>query len=106
MLSAFDRRVIAAWAQGTFRNDRRSPRIAVVGNCQSRGIAYGMKLLLPNGAVDCYPLVQRSLTTVERLASILKNYDFTFCIDFPVGFVRGAIPTRCGSASGASRAFR
>jgi Polysaccharide biosynthesis enzyme WcbI len=101
MLSALDRQVIAAWAQRTFRNDRRSPSIAVVGNCQSRGIAYGIKLLLPHGAVDYYQLQPRSLTTIERLADSLKNYDFTFCSDFPGGFVRGgdsdALRERVGS---------
>jgi Polysaccharide biosynthesis enzyme WcbI len=89
MISSLDRHLFAAWTERTFGKITGNPRIAVVGNCQTAGIAYGMKVLLPRGGIDFYQVQPRSLTSVERLAATLKTYDFAFCADFPSGFVRG-----------------
>jgi Polysaccharide biosynthesis enzyme WcbI len=89
MLSALDRQIFTAWTQRTFRRETRSPRIAIVGNCQALGVAYGVKLLLPRGAVDIYQVQPGTLTSIKSLAATLTNYEHVFCSDFPSGFVRG-----------------
>ncbi len=89
MLSALDRKIVATWTRRIFRGETRSPRIAIVGNCQTLGVAYGMKILLPDGAIDFYQVQPRTWASIELLAVTLKNYDFAFCCDFPDGFVRG-----------------
>ena len=89
MLSALDRKIFVTWTRGTFRREKRNPRIAIVGNCQTLGVAYGMKVLVPDGAIDFYQVQPRTWASIELLAETLKNYDYAFCCDFPNGFVRG-----------------
>ena len=89
MLSALDRKIFVTWTRGTFRREKRNPRIAIVGNCQTLGVAYGMRILLPDGAIDFYQVQPRTWASIELLAETLKNYDYAFCCDFPNGFVRG-----------------
>src|SRR5438552_1523940 len=89
MLSALDRQIFAAWSRRRFRSDTRSPRAAVVGACQSVGVGYGLRLLLPQAAVDIYQVLPGTLLGIERLAGTLRNYDLVFSSEFPSGFVRG-----------------
>jgi hypothetical protein len=61
MFSALDRQVFATWAQRKFRTETRSPRIAIVGTCQSVGVGYSVRLLLPQAAVDIYQVIPGTL---------------------------------------------
>jgi hypothetical protein len=70
-------------------SDARSPRIAVVGNCQNFGIAYGMQLLMPQAHVDRFTIVRKGLASLQQLANVLKTYDYVFSLDFPDGYLRG-----------------
>lgn len=90
MLSPLDRQVFAVRARARlFRGKPAGPRIAIVGNCQGAGVAYGLSLLIPEAGIDFYEVHPRTLTSVDRLAAILKSYDLAFCGDFPRGFLRG-----------------
>lgn len=66
----------------------RAPRLAVVGNCQSFGYAFGMKLLAPEAQVDRYALVGRTLADLKTLTRALKTYDAVFAQDFFGGLLR------------------
>ncbi len=94
MFSQIDRQVIRALASPLLAKLRRKPspsgpRIAVIGNCQSYGVAYAMKLLDPTATVDHYSAITPSITNIERLARVLSAYDRVFSQDFPPGIVRG-----------------
>ena len=65
------------------------PRIAVVGNCQSFGVAYAMKVLDPSATVDHYSMIARARSTMGLFAKTLETYDYVFSHDFPDGHVRG-----------------
>ena len=65
------------------------PRLAVVGNCQSYGIAYGMKVLAPSAQVDHYSVVHKTLANIDWLAKTLERYDHVFMQNFPPGIVKG-----------------
>lgn len=89
MLRLLDRQVAAFWAR-RFRGRRLpSPRIAVAGGCQAFGVAYGMRLLLPEAQVDHFTVDPGTITDIGMLGRVLDDYDFSFCSDFPKGFVRG-----------------
>jgi len=64
-------------------------RIAVVGNCQSYGIAYGMKLLTPSAQIDPYSVIGKTMVNIELLARTLQGYDHVFMQNFPPGIVKG-----------------
>lgn len=58
-------------------------RIALVGNCQSFGYAFGVKLLTPEAEVDRFALLAQSKwVDLKRLVSVLKTYDVVFSQDF------------------------
>jgi hypothetical protein len=88
MLSALDRQVVATWYQRRRGRVSGSPRLAIVGNCQSPGIAYAARLLLPDAAVDVFMFSPGCLTSIRRLAATLKTYDFVFCSEFGNGIFR------------------
>jgi hypothetical protein len=65
------------------------PRIAVVGNCQSFGIAYAMRLLDLEAEVAQFSIVSKSWTDMRTLARTLQTYDHVFAQDFAPGYLRG-----------------
>ncbi|QGM47025.1 WcbI family polysaccharide biosynthesis putative acetyltransferase [Methylocystis heyeri] len=69
--------------------EEAGPRIAVVGNCQSFGVAYAMKLLDPTARVDHYSAVAKALADIDLLAGTLAGYDYVFTQDFPAHIVKG-----------------
>lgn len=89
MLSEIDRQIAHVWRRRLLGREKGAPRIAVVGNCQSFGIAYGMKLLLPSAQVDRFTIVRKGLADLKLLARTLSNYDHVFSLEFQPGFVRG-----------------
>lgn len=69
---------------------RRPPgrRVAVVGNCQSFGYAFAVKLFDPALSVDRFALVAPSWTDGPRLRDALAEYDLVFCQDFGRNLLR------------------
>ncbi|MFV0279283.1 MAG: WcbI family polysaccharide biosynthesis putative acetyltransferase [Rhodoblastus sp.] len=89
MLSEIDHQILHVLGRRLLGRDKGAPRIAVVGNCQSFGIAYGMKLLIPQAHIDRFTIVRKGVTTLDRLAKTLGRYDHVFSLEFQPGFVRG-----------------
>ncbi|MDE2364412.1 MAG: hypothetical protein KGM42_17180 [Hyphomicrobiales bacterium] len=89
MLSEIDRQLLHVWRRRLLKKDKGAPRIAVVGNCQSFGIAYGMKLLIPQAQVDRFTIVRKGVADLGFLARTLATYDHVFSLEFQQGFLRG-----------------
>lgn len=99
MLSQIDKQIIRSWyrhlieprlAELTGRKSRLTgPRIAVIGNCQSFGLAYAMKLLLPAARVEHFSAIGKTYADIELLAKTLATYDHVFSHEFLSGQVRG-----------------
>ena len=95
MISQIDKQIIRTWSASLLaprisgRGTSNGPRIAVVGNCQSYGVAYAMKLLDPTARVDHYSAVAKSQASIGLLARTLATYDHVFSQDFPANIVRG-----------------
>jgi hypothetical protein len=89
LLNILDRRVIASLRDRSLRRPGSAPRIAVVANCQSFGVAYAMKLLNLDATVHRFPVIFKSWIGVKTLARTLKLYDFVFFQPFGPGYVRG-----------------
>lgn len=99
MFSQIDRQILKCWrqyliepriAKCTGRVLRNTgPRIAVVGNCQSFGVAYAMKVLDPSATVDHYSVIGHSRANMDLFARTLATYDHVFTHEFLDGHVRG-----------------
>ncbi len=94
MLSQIDKQILRAHVRPRLyrllgRAPAAGPRIAVIGNCQSYGIAYAMKVFSPCAQVDHYSAVQKTLANIDRLATTLERYDHVFLQNFPAGIVKG-----------------
>jgi hypothetical protein len=99
MFSQIDKQVMRSWiqlvaeprlAKLTGRKLRATgPRIAVVGNCQSFGIAYAMKLLAPAAAVHHYSVVARARTNFDLFCKTMDTYDYVFSHEFHQGYIPG-----------------
>lgn len=95
MLSQLDKEIIRSWSRHAIapriariagRPKREDgPRIAVAGNCQSYGVAYGMKLLEPLATVDRFSVIGHSRASLGRLAKTLATYDYVFAHEFLPG---------------------
>nr|WP_183503527.1 WcbI family polysaccharide biosynthesis putative acetyltransferase [Methylobacterium brachythecii] len=59
---------------------RGGPRIAVIGNCQARGVARSLEVLLPEAAVTLVPTgqISRRARTLRAFADGLARYDHVF----------------------------
>jgi len=71
------------------KSQRKGPRIAVIGNCQSYGVAYAIKVMHPTATVDHYSAIGKTLLDVEVFARTLQTYDHVFSHEFPGGHVKG-----------------
>ncbi len=76
MFSLLDRQIARHWRDrklGRNKADgaKTGRRVAVVGNCQSFGYAFALKLFDPALTVDRYPLVAPSLTDLKTLRAPL-----------------------------------
>ena len=69
MISQIDKQIVRSWGAALLApvsplsraaEAANGPRIAVIGNCQSYGVAYAMKLLDPTARVDHYSAVAKS----------------------------------------------
>jgi hypothetical protein len=89
LLPSLDRQVITSWRKRALNRRPSGPRIAVVGPCQSFGVAYAMKLLDLEAEIDRFSIVSKSWTDTKMLARTLETYDYVFCQDFAPGYIRG-----------------
>src|SRR5947209_1544665 len=88
-LSSLDRRVAATLKAAAAKQPGSGPRIAIVGECQSFGVAYAAQLLNLDAIVHRFPVHIRSRTDLKTLARALRSYDHVLLQDFPEGVVRG-----------------
>ena len=99
MLTQVDRQILKSWrqyaiepriAKFTGRVMRNTgPRIAIIGNCQSFGVAYAMKVLDPSATVDHFSMIARARSTMGLFVKTLETYDYVLSHDFLDGHVRG-----------------
>jgi len=94
MLSQIDKQILRAHLLPRVnkllgRAPAGGPRLAVVGNCQSYGIAYAMKVLAPSAQVDHFSAISKTFANIELLAKTLQGYDHVFMQNFPPGIVKG-----------------
>jgi hypothetical protein len=99
MLSQLDKQIVRSWRQYLIAphleklsrrtKARTGPRIAVLGNCQSFGVAYAMKVLDPSATVDHFTVIGRVRANLSTLAKTLQTYDHVFSHLFPKGHVKG-----------------
>ncbi|AYO84541.1 WcbI family polysaccharide biosynthesis putative acetyltransferase [Methylobacterium brachiatum] len=70
---------------------RDGPAIAVLGNCQARGIAQAMRLLAPKSPVRYLPMgsLKRDHGHVDGLIRTLRSHDHVFSQAFPAGLIPG-----------------
>jgi len=97
--SQIDRQIEKSWRQYlveprlakiTGRRLRNTgPRIAVIGNCQSFGVAYAMKLMDPSASVDHFSVIGRSRANMSLFARTMETYDYVFTHDFTEGHISG-----------------
>jgi hypothetical protein len=98
MISQIDKQIIRSWHSHLVapqldkllgrRAAQRGPRIAVVGNCQSYGVAYAMKLLAPAATVDHFSAIGKSFATTRLFAKTLDTYDYVFSHEYEDGHIR------------------
>lgn len=64
------------------------PRIAVIGNCQAKGVAEALRILLPGARVRLIPMstLGRRAGGLDAFAATLGDCDHVFCQPFPAGF--------------------
>lgn len=82
MISLLDRQIARHWRDKALRRTKPGRRVAVVGNCQSFGYAFAVKLFDPALQVDRYPLVAPSLADLKTLRTALADYDIVLAQDF------------------------
>lgn len=70
---------------------RDGPRIAVLGNCQARGVAQAMRLFAPNSPVLFVPMgtLARDHGHIDALLSTFAGCDHVFSQVFPAGLIPG-----------------
>ncbi len=70
---------------------RTGPSIAILGNCQARGIAQAMRLLAPTSPVRYLPIgtLKREHGDLQGLARTLNAHDIAFSQFFPKGLLAG-----------------
>ncbi|WP_375457045.1 WcbI family polysaccharide biosynthesis putative acetyltransferase [uncultured Methylobacterium sp.] len=70
---------------------RKGPRIAVLGNCQARGVAQAMRLFAPDSPVRFVPMgtLARDHGHIDGLLATFSTYDHVFSQSFPAGLIPG-----------------
>jgi hypothetical protein len=80
-----------AWRRGPSRD---GPSIAVIGNCQGRGVARSIELLCPGSRVTSLPTarLRRDFRDAETLARALSGHDLVVAQVLPDGLLPGGFP--------------
>lgn len=75
---------------------RDGPRIAVVGNCQARGVAAAVEVLVPQARVTLMPLgrLRRDHASIEALMRTYAGFDHVFTQAVPPSFLPAGDYTR------------
>ncbi|WP_379002557.1 WcbI family polysaccharide biosynthesis putative acetyltransferase [Methylobacterium iners] len=70
---------------------RLGPKIAVIGNCQARGVAQAMRLMAPQSPVTFVPMatLRQDYGDADGLARSLSGYDHVFSQFFPPDLIPG-----------------
>ena len=89
MLSKYDRRVLRMRVRQLTTRRPSGPRIAVVANCQSFGIAYAMDMLVEGATVEPIQILLNNRTTPRLLAKVLSDYDYVFGLRYISNHLRG-----------------
>ncbi len=97
MFSQIDKQIVRSWRELLIdphlakllggRPRSKGPRIAVVGNCQSFGVAYAMKLLDPTADVHHFSVVAKARASFDLFCKTLETYDYVFSHEFQPGYV-------------------
>jgi hypothetical protein len=105
MLTQVDKQILKSWrqyaiepriAKFTGRVMRNTgPRIAIIGNCQSFGVAYAMKVLDPSATVDHYSMIARARSTMGLFVKTLETYDYVLSHDFLTAMRGGGSEELC-----------
>ncbi|WP_336485255.1 WcbI family polysaccharide biosynthesis putative acetyltransferase [Methylobacterium nigriterrae] len=76
---------------GAEESGRTGPRIAVIGNCQARGVAQAMRLLAPTSPVRFIQMawLKREHGHIDNLARTLAGFDHVYSQQFPGGLIPG-----------------
>ena len=78
---------------GTWDHDpsRKGPRIAVMGNCQARGVAQALRVLAPEAQVVLLPMgrLTRDHRSLAAFSAALRGYDHVFVMPFAGFFPDG-----------------
>jgi len=90
MLSEYDRRVLKMRLRQIAGRRPSGPRIAVVANCQTFGIAYAMDLLVEGATVEPIQILLGNRTTPDLLARVLRDYDHVFALRHISNHLKGA----------------
>ncbi|GJE61541.1 WcbI family polysaccharide biosynthesis putative acetyltransferase [Methylobacterium trifolii] len=81
-----------AWrAKAPEETGRGGPAIAVIGNCQARGVAQAMRLFAPESPVRFVPMgtLKRDHGHMDGLVRLLAGHDHVFSQSFPQGLIPG-----------------
>ncbi|BAU90800.1 hypothetical protein MPPM_2195 [Methylorubrum populi] len=82
--------VSRSWAgrRGSEEVAPNGPRIAVIGNCQAKGVAEAVRVLAPGARVRLIPMstLGRRGQGLDGFAATLKDCDHVFSQPFPAGF--------------------
>ncbi len=75
---------------------RTGPSIAILGNCQARGIAQAMRLLAPRSPVRYLSMgtLKRDHGNLDGLVRTLRSHDHVFSQSFPAGLLPGGDSAR------------
>ncbi len=79
------------WRAKAADDGRKGPSIAVLGNCQGRGVAQAMRLLAPGSPVRYLSMgtLRRDHGTLDGLAATLAGFDHVYSQAFPGGLLPG-----------------
>ncbi len=97
MFSQIDKQIVRSWRQLLIdphvtkllghKSGAKGPRIAVIGNCQSFGVAYAMKLLDPTADIHHFSVVARARASFDLFCKTLETYDYVFSHEFQPGYI-------------------
>jgi len=84
-------RAFPGWRKGRTARPRDGVRIAVIGNCQARGIVPALRILAPRAEVTLVPSsrLRRDFGTLDGLIDGLRGHDHVFSQDFSPGLLPG-----------------
>ena len=74
--------------RGADESSLHGPRIAVIGNCQARGVADALRILAPGSRVQLIPMASlgKQARSLNAFAADLGPFDHVFSQPFPAGF--------------------